>query len=254
MTDKNSFTEKLHKALCDNSLSAFAIESVTEKLYLLTERMLAVNEYMNLTAICELDGIIMKHYVDSLTAAAYMPEGASVIDIGCGAGFPSLPLAIARPDLHITALDSTAKRINYIRETAQMLAIDNIDCITARAEELAHDSMYRERFDISCARAVARLNVLCELCLPFVKQGGYFLAMKGAKAMEEAQEAQKGIAALGARIKEIRKMDFDLPDFAHLDAVRDFCSAERYIIIIEKTKKTPPQYPRAYAAITKKPL
>ncbi len=239
------FREKFTLALQKNGLSEFATESITEGLRSLTERMLSVNQYMNLTAITELDGIILKHYVDSLTAAKYIPTGASVIDVGCGAGFPSLPLAIARPDLNITALDSTAKRINYIKETAEMLNTPNISCIAARAEELGSDADFRERFDVSCARAVARLNVLCELCLPFVRQGGKFIAMK-ANFEEELDEAANAVKKLGG--KQARADKFSLTP---IDGDVD---EPRAVIVIEKISETPKNYPRNNSQIKKKPL
>ncbi len=239
------FREKLTLALEKNGLSEFATENITESLRALTERMLSVNEYMNLTAITELDGVILKHYVDSLMAAKYIPEGASVIDVGCGAGFPSLPLAIARPDLKITALDSTAKRINYIKETAEMLNTPNISCIAARAEELGNNTDFRESFDVSCARAVARLNVLCELCLPFVKQGGKFIAMK-ANFEEELDEAANAVRKLGG--KQVSADKFSLTP------INGDADEPRAVIVIEKISETPKNYPRNNSQIKKKPL
>lgn len=239
------FTGKLTLALQKNGLSEFASDNIIESLRALTERMLSVNEYMNLTAITELDGVILKHYVDSLMAAKYIPEGASVIDVGCGAGFPSLPLAIARPDLKITALDSTAKRINYIKETAAMLNIPNISCIAARAEELGNDADFRESFDVSCARAVARLNVLCELCLPFVKRGGKFIAMK-ANFEEELDEAANAVRKLGG--KQVSADKFSLTP------INGDADEPRAVIVIEKISETPKNYPRNNSQIKKKPL
>ncbi len=243
--DKLEFASKFTGTLEKNGLHQFTSPIIWKRFYLLTERMLTVNEYMNLTAITELDDVILKHYVDSLAAAKYIPQGASVIDVGCGAGFPSLPLAIARPDLHVTALDSTAKRINYIRETAEMLGIFNISCVTARAEEAAHISDMREKFDISCARAVARLNVLCELCIPFVKRGGKFLAMK-ANFAEELDEAAFAIRRLGGKLTST-----DSFTLVSCDGVTE---DPRCIITIEKISETPENYPRNNSQIKKKPL
>ncbi len=243
MTDFAIFTAKLSTSLSTNGLSAFCTDNITDKLYRLTERMLEVNEYMNLTAITDIDGIIMKHYVDSLAAASYLPQGAKVIDIGCGAGFPSLPLAIARPDIRITALDSTAKRINYIRETAEMLEISNITCVAARAEEYVGENGQREGYDIACARAVARLNVLCELCLPYVKIGGKFIAMK-ANAQEELAESSNAIKKLGGKL--VASDTFSL--------ISDTAEEPRCIITIEKISETPKIYPRNNSQIKKKPL
>lgn len=221
--------------------------------------MVDTNKSMNITAITDPDSIALKHYADSLSliSTGLFTDGKRVCDIGCGGGFPGIPLKIALPNVYIHMIDSTEKKINYLRSTASKLGLDKIDFTAARAEELTKTSgraPHREKYDIATARAVARLNVLCELCLPFVKQGGYFLAMKGAKAQEEAQEAMNAISAMGARLKEIRKVDFELPDYRENPHAAEFVSAERYIIVMEKVKKTPPQYPRAYAAITKKPI
>ncbi len=243
--DKAIFTEKFICAMNLNALSEFAAEALAERFHALTERMLTVNEHMNLTAITDMDGVILKHYVDSLTASKYIPQNASVIDVGCGAGFPSLPLAIARPDLHITALDSTAKRINYIKETAEMLDITGISAVAARAEELAHSAEFRGQFDIACARAVARLNVLCELCMPYVKKGGSFVAMK-ANSAEEVTEAKSAVKKLGGKI--ISDDSFTL--VSHCGNGDD----PRSVIVIEKISETPEIYPRNNSQIKKKPL
>lgn len=243
MINKPEFSEKFASALTKNGLGEFTEDRISDSLYALTERMLTVNEYMNLTAITDIDEIILKHYVDSLMISKYIPTGTSVIDVGCGAGFPSLPLAIARPDLKITALDSTAKRINYIIETAGMLGITNITAIAARAEEAANEPSHRENFDIACARAVARLNVLCELCIPFVKVGGSFVAMK-ANAAEELAEAEKAFAKLGGELVSADKFEL----------ASDTSFEPRCIISVKKVSQTPKNYPRNNSQIKKKPL
>lgn len=244
MMTEATFIQKYKSVLSAIGLEAFATDALASSFFTLTERMLTVNEYMNLTAITDVDEIILKHYADSLTVSSRIPEGSSLIDVGCGAGFPSLVLAVARPDLRITALDSTAKRINYIKETAQMLGLDNIICISARAEELAHDMHYREKFDVACARAVARLNVLSELCIPYVRPGGRFIAMK-ANADEEMAEARSAIETLGGHLA---------------DADRFCLSSEsgnddpRCIITVKKVASTRNIYPRNNSQIKKKPL
>ena len=227
-----------------NRLDEFATEELAEKFFALTERMLEVNEHMNLTAIREVPDIIAKHYADSLMAAKYLPQGARVIDIGCGAGFPSLPLAIARPDVIVTALDSTAKRVNYISETAKLLGLDNILTVTARAEEMAKNASHRERYDVATARAVARLNVLCELCLGYVKVGGCFISMK-AELGSELDEAHRAISAMGGKLEAADTISLKLPDGVN---------ASRTIVTIRKKSSTPPNYPRNNSQITKKPL
>jgi len=243
--DHNEFSAVCVSTFNKNGLSEYAKSDVIDLLYRLTVRMLEVNEYMNLTAITDMDGIILKHYTDSLTVSKYIKENSSFIDIGCGAGFPSLVLAIARPDLRITALDSTAKRIDYINETAKLLGLDNIIATTARAEELAHNIDYRERFDYACARAVARLNVLSELCLPYVRHGGYFLSMK-ANFRDELDEAMNAISKLGGTLHS--------SDSFELVSDKDDTNDPRCIISIEKTSHSPKNYPRNYSQIKKKPL
>lgn len=238
------FKEKLTVALTNNSVSLDVTDEKVEKLFELTAIMLEVNKVMNLTAITDEDAIIVKHYVDSLTVSKYIPDGASVIDVGCGAGFPCLPLAIFREDLKITALDATAKRIKYIADTAQRLGIENITTIAARAEDLAKQSDYRERYDVATARAVATLPILSELCLPFVKKGGLFVSMKASQGSQEALDAQNAIRLCGGSIVSVNK----------LSLVSDQASEDRTIIVVDKVSSTPPKYPRHYSQMVKKHL
>lgn len=216
-----------------------------EKLYTLTEHMLKVNESMNLTAITDVDNVILKHYVDSITIIKDIPEGASLIDVGCGAGFPTLPLAIFRPDIKITALDGTAKRIEYVKATAAMLSLDNVTAIVGRAEDYANKLEYRESYDIATARAVAALPVLSELCLPFVKKNGMFIAMKASQGETEAQSAANAIKLCGGSTAEMKKI---------ILTGSDNNSEQRIIIRTLKTSNTPAKYPRHYSQISKKPL
>ena len=220
-------------------------EEQIEKLYRLTEIMLEVNKSMNLTAITEESAVILKHYADSLTIVKDVPSDARLIDVGCGAGFPSLPLAIFRPDISITALDGTAKRIEYVKNTARELGLDNLTAIAGRAEELGNKAEYRERFDIATARAVAALPVLAELCLPFVKVGGSFIAMKASQGENEAISAANAIKLCGGSSADIVKLE--------LTAIKqDFES--RIIVRSKKMAPTPAKYPRHYSQISKKPL
>lgn len=242
--NENEFNELCVHLFQRNGLEHMLSPERAEKLYALTQRMLEVNEKFNLTAIKEPRRIILLHYADSLKGAEVFPEGARVIDIGCGAGFPSLPLAIFRPDLNILAVDSTAKRIGYVQETAKLLGLTNLSARAARAEELCREKGFRESFDCATARAVAALPVLSELCLPFVKVGGIFAAMKGKSAAEELAASQNAIKTLGGG--EVRFYDTPLYDgeeaFAHATAV------------IPKISSTPAVYPRLYAKILKAPL
>lgn len=224
---------KLGIEISDDKLELFSKLS-----YLLVEQ----NKTMNLTAITDPDGIAVKHFADSISAlSAYdFPQGAKVLDVGTGAGFPSIPLLIARPDLNMTMIDSTAKKLKYVASTVEELGLV-AEVLHTRAEEAGQNKEYRESFDIVCSRAVAALNVLCEYCLPFVKVGGVFLAMKGAKAQEEIADAKNAIKTLGGQI--VDEKSFTLSD-----------GGERTIVVIKKISHVPPKYPRVSAQIAKKPL
>ena len=202
------------------------------------EALLEQNKVMNLTAITEPGAVARLHFVDCM---ALLPladlRGKAVIDVGCGAGFPGVPLKIAEPSIRLTLLDSLAKRMNWLSETLPALGVD-AEIITARAEEFA--AQRREQYDLATSRAVARLNVLAELCLPYVRVGGKFLAMKGALAQEEVEEARRGIERLGGHV--LRIFEYPVADAVHK------------AVVIEKLRPTPPQYPRAFAKIKKSPL
>ncbi len=201
------------------------------------------NEKINLTAVRGEREIAERHFLDSLgvlCAAGDDIKGAKVIDVGCGAGFPGLPMKIAEPSISLTSLDSTEKRILFLRRLIEKLGLEGIECVFARAEELSRDESRRESFDFAVSRAVARLNVLCELCLPFVKVGGSFLAMKTASADDEIVEAGRAAAELGAEISGCH-------DYEILGAVHR-------IVIIKKLARTPEKYPRRFAKIQKQPL
>lgn len=239
------FKEKCIDIFAKNTSLPTPDERQIELLFALTERMLEVNKSMNLTAITDEDSIILKHYVDSLTVSSYIPEGAKIIDIGCGAGFPTLPLAIFRPDLSIIALDGTAKRIEYVKQTAKMLGLDNVTAIAGRAEEYAAKPEYREKFDVATARAVAALPVLAELCLPFVKKNGAFVSMKAAQGEAELENARNAIKTCGGAEATCDKLMLTADD-------ENF--ETRVIIRTQKTAPTPTKYPRHYSQISKKPL
>ncbi|MBO5789408.1 MAG: 16S rRNA (guanine(527)-N(7))-methyltransferase RsmG, partial [Clostridia bacterium] len=159
--DAKAFGSLLSQIFGKNNLTKLISFAKTEKFYQLTNRLLTENEKYNLTAITEIEKIILLHYADSLTLSPYLKKGASLIDVGTGAGFPSLPLAICREDLSITATDATEKRVNYVAETAAMLGLGNVRAITMRAEAGAKEKAHREQYDIACARGVANLRVLC---------------------------------------------------------------------------------------------
>ena len=239
------FSESFVRIFRQNRLEKYVNQDIIRAFFDLTERMLAVNEYMNLTAITDPDAVILLHYADSLTVAEYLPQNARVVDIGCGAGFPTLPLAITRPDLSILALDSTAKRVDYVAQTAKMLRLTHLEAISCRAEDGASpENPLRESFDCAISRAVANLPVLGELCLPYVRVGGIFVAMKAAQAEQELALARGGIAKLGGRVSRVVPLEL-----VGLDGI-----AERNLILVEKIEKTPKIYPRNFAQIKKKPL
>lgn len=244
--DSAAFAASLDRIFRENRLSQFVTGENTAALFDLTALMLRQNAVMNLTAITAPDEIILKHYADSLTAAAYIPTGASVLDVGCGAGFPTLPLAICRRDLRLTALDATEKRVDYVRAAAKEMGLDNVTAVCARAEDAAHGGD-RERFDVVTARAVAPAAILCEYCLPLCRVGGLFLMMKAKSGREELEMAKNAVATLGGRIT------FST-EFQLVDTKSGGEPQTRLIAGIEKCGKTEKIYPRNNAQIKKKPL
>ena len=221
-------------------------DTACEKLDRYAQLLVEWNEKMNLTGITDPDGIALKHFADSLTALPLLParEGISLIDVGTGAGFPAVPLAILRPDLQVTLLDSLNKRLTFLQEVCRELGLSAVT-VHARAEEGAHRPELRERFDVATARAVAALPTLSEYCLPFVKVGGRFIAMKGPESDGEAQQAAKGIALLGGAKPTVTE---------HTLTAADGETMTRRLFVIEKTKHTPPAYPRHGSKIAKQPL
>ncbi len=229
------------------------------------EHIAEENEKINITSITDPVGIATKHFADSISLLrlpVFEKEGQRVADIGCGGGFPGLPLGMVRPDLRLVMIDSTEKKIKYVERTAEKFGIEKIKCIAGRAEALsAPGAEFREKFDIVTSRAVARLCVLAEICLPFTAIGGYFVAMKAAGADEELEEAKRGIATLGGKVVECVEVPFtfDISDKSgfsdtELSALDEFSSSRRVLIVVKKVRPTPVSYPRAWAKITKKPL
>ena len=200
------------------------------------------NKKMNLTSILEPKEIAIKHFIDSVSVLDYVdiPQNARIIDVGTGAGFPGVPLKIVRPDIDLTLMDSLNKRLAFLDNVLTSLNLE-ADLVHARAEEFAHKEIYREKYDFVFSRAVARLNVLSELCIPYVKKNGVFVAMKSVKIDDEIQNSLNAIKILGGNLEEIKT--FNLID-----------GSERSIVKIRKIKDTPSIYPRQNAKISKKPL
>ncbi len=237
-----AFQALLEKTFRENHLEQFCTNAVVSQLEAFTELLLEENSHTNLTAIREIPDIITKHYADSLLAAHLFPENARTIDVGCGGGFPTIPLAIARPDLSITAVDSTQKKINFVAKAAKALQLTNVTPICVRIEDKSMQ-IHRESFDIATSRAMARMSILTELTLPFVKLGGKLIALKGAQGATEAAEAQKAASALGGSAIEILQTSLKTTE-----------EESRHILVVTKLTASPKQYPRAYGAIVKKPL
>ncbi|KGR79879.1 16S rRNA (guanine(527)-N(7))-methyltransferase RsmG [Ureibacillus manganicus] len=208
------------------------------------ELLVEWNEKMNLTAITDLEGVYLKHFYDSISASFYFDfsKVTTVCDVGAGAGFPSLPIKICFPHLHVTIVDSLNKRINFLNHLSEQLNLDHVEFVHARAEEFGQNQKYREKFDVTTARAVARLSVLSELCIPLVKKGGYFVALKAAAGPEELKDAKKAIATLGASLNQ---------EFAYLLPVEE---SERTIYIFDKIKETPKKFPRKPGVPNKSPI
>ena len=242
--NEKEFSAEITAVFKKNSLSSLLNKEKADKLFLLTNRLLEENEKYNLTAITEPKKVILHHYADCATLAAHLPKGAKIADVGCGAGFPTLPLAILREDLKSLAMDATEKRVNYAKESAALLSLGNVSTLCARAEDAGKDAALREKFDFVTARAVAQMRILAELCLPLLKVGGKMIAMKGKNARYELADAKKAISMLGA--KECAVIDVTLTN--------DEEELSHPLIILDKITKTPPAYPRPYAQISKKPL
>lgn len=198
------------------------------------------NKMYNLTSICDDEGIYFKHFLDSIVGEEYFIVGVSVAEIGSGGGFPSIPLKLIRDDLKFTLVESTGKKCNYLNTVVDKLGLKGVKVVNMRAEDGAHDKTYREKFDICCARAVARLNTLAEYCLPYVKVGGKFIAYKG-DCEEELAEATNAIKVLGGEIEQIVRYELEN-------------CGKRTIVIVKKVSATPLKYPRGNGKERKQPL
>lgn len=229
----------INKELLRSHIDYLSDEAL-EQFDIYAKELVEWNEKMNLTGITEPDEIVIKHFVDSLALLDYaeVNDNMSVIDVGTGAGFPGVPLLIAKPNIKLTLMDSLNKRLNFLDNVLQKTNL-NAELVHARAEELAHDEAYREMYDIATARAVAPMNVLCEYTLPFVKVGGYLVALKG--SMDDTSPADNAINELGGEL--IDNVSYKLPN-----------GDTRSIVIVKKISQTATKYPRRAKKITTKPL
>lgn len=236
MIDKNYFI----KCCADFDITVSDYQADQFDLY--ASLLVEWNQKMNLTAITQPEEIIIKHFLDSLllTKAVDLPKEASLIDVGTGAGFPAIPVKILRNDVKVTLLDSQQKRLNFLQEVCSQGKL-NCNFVHARAEDGGKDKALREKFDFATARAVAHLRELSEYCIPYLKVGGCFMALKGFEVEDELAEAKNAISTMGGKLRNIVK--FDLPD-----------QSKRSIVVIKKISQTPPQFPRTAAKIAKKPI
>ncbi|OFX15662.1 MAG: hypothetical protein A2Z18_10895 [Armatimonadetes bacterium RBG_16_58_9] len=198
--------------------------------------LVETNRKLNLTRITGPEDIVTGHYLDSLTCltAVDIERGSSVIDVGTGAGFPGIPMAVARPDLNLTLLDSLRKRLDFLSEAARSLGLANVETMRARAEDVGRDGTHREAYDFAVTRALANVRMLVELCLPFVKTGGYLIAQKGADIEGELDRARPIIGQLGGKLVEVKRVTIPHSDI------------ERTLVLIEKVKPTPDTFPRGW--------
>ncbi len=233
--------EGLRHALAEEGVVLSEDQLQSLKLYI--DLLSAANQRMNLTAIEDEGEMVRKHLLDCLMVVPHIVAQGAMLDLGSGAGLPGIPLAVAVPQLRVTLLDSVGKKVAFLRDTVKEMGLsDRVEAVSGRAEQTGHALHMRESYDMVISRAVARLNVLSEYCLPFVRVGGAFLAMKGAAGQHEATEASEAISLLGGRIASVRQ--WQLP----------YAGEQRSLIIIEKIRNTPPGYPRREGVPARKPL
>ena len=236
--DFTHFTDELSKIKCTLN------NSQLEQFELYYDMLIEKNKVMNLTAITDFDEVIEKHFLDSLFLCHTLDLNAekNIIDVGTGAGFPGIPLKIAFPQLKITLLDSLNKRVGFLNEVIEALELNDIEAVHGRAEDFARDKEYRSASDLCVSRAVANLSTLSELCLPFVKTGGYFISYKSEKVAEEMKAAEHAISILGGKVD--KQIEFTIP----------YSDIYRNLFVIQKCKDTPKKYPRKAGLPAKEPL
>lgn len=210
------------------------------------KELIETNKVVNLTRITEEDDVYLKHFFDSITPlfifSDVFKDGATLCDVGAGAGFPSIPLKILFPTLKVTIVDSLAKRLKFLQTLIEKLNLTDVELVHGRAEDVGQNPKYREKFDLVTARAVANMTVLSEYCLPLVKKSGYFIALKGPKAADELSASQKALSVLGGKI--IKDEELTLPN----------SDEERTLVLVEKVKNTPKKYPRQAGTPRRKPI
>ena len=247
--------KKYDTAIFEKAMKSFFVsvsDSQIAQFLAYYEILVEWNSVMNLTAITEYEEVMIKHFVDSLAVCQAdvfrdalnhtEKREVSLIDIGTGAGFPGIPLKIIFPDLKVVLLDSLKKRVKFLDTVAEKLQMKNINAIHGRAEDFARDQLYREEFDFSVSRAVANLSTLTELCIPFVKRGGYFISYKSEKVKEELSAGKKAIEILGGKMED--QLEYNLPD----------TDIKRSLLLVKKEKSTPKKYPRKAGTPAKEPL
>ncbi len=208
--------------------------------------LIEANQHVNLTRITEENDVYLKHFFDSITPLLMFDElfkaGSNLCDIGAGAGFPSIPLKIIKPEIKVTIVDSLGKRLTFLQELVDKLDLKDVTLVHGRAEDVGQNKQYREQFDLVTARAVANMAVLSEYCLPLVKKGGSFIALKGPKADDELKDSQKAITTLGGKVSEAEELQLPYSD------------EERTLILVQKVKMTPKKYPRQAGTPHRKPI
>lgn len=233
----------IDKQLLIDSASAIDVEissQQAEQFSQYADLLVDWNSKVNLTAITEPTEIVHKHFIDSLYLLGHISDGQSLVDVGTGAGFPSIPCLIANPTIQLTMVESLGKRVRFLETVIETLQLQ-ADSITGRAEEVANNPQCREQFDVATARAVANLSILCELCMPYVKVGGKFVALKGPSGNDELKSARQGIKLLGGEVSDIINYSSDT-------------LGDRTIVVVQKISQTSTKYPRMYGKIKKSPL
>ena len=231
------FKIELKKACEKNKI--MLLEEQIEKFYKYMNLLIEWNQKINLTAIVEPKEIIQKHFIDSMSVLDYIQDKKNIIDVGTGAGFPGIPIKIANPNINVTLLDSLQKRVNFLEEVVSQLELDKIKAVHSRAEDYAKEN--RESYDVAISRAVANMSTLVEYLLPYVKQDGIVICMKGPNIEDELEKSKKAISILGGKIEHIEHLFLDE-------------EMERNLIIIRKIKPTPKQYPRKAGKPAKEPI